>query len=105
MEKWFEDRELLKATRKRLDLTQAELATRAKVAHFLIADVETGRRKMRGPQIEALWRALAIVEIEQKRMADLREKYAGVTVAAVATTDFGELCEKLSNGAMRGDGE
>lgn len=69
--KWHNDPEELKKTRKRLGLTQAELAAKAGVKLSLIANIEA-RRRQKSTIPSEIWEALALIDIEHRKSVPLK---------------------------------
>jgi transcriptional regulator with XRE-family HTH domain len=74
MTKWYEDRFLLRKTRKRLGLTQKNLGRLAGVSQNLISAIEDGRRSFVDPSRSRIWHALADVEIAQNKVKLAKEE-------------------------------
>ena len=68
---WFEDPGELKRVRKKLGLSQSELAMRAGVSREILANIETGRRSLSGDLRHALWAALAKHEMDFKNLVPM----------------------------------
>lgn len=80
---WYEDPAELKRVRKSLGLTQAQLAERAGVKAWVIADVELGRRSFSEDVREPIWEALSERRREEKKSTDALAKKSGMTLAAL----------------------
>jgi transcriptional regulator with XRE-family HTH domain len=64
---FFEGKAALKRTRESLGLSQEKLSKLSKQPKWLIANLEVGRRKMKGPEVDAIWDALAAYrKLQQK---------------------------------------
>jgi transcriptional regulator with XRE-family HTH domain len=66
--KWFEDPKIFRAKRKRLGLTQTQLAKTAKVDRAIIANIEAGRRPLTGDVADILWKTLTRTSYEQRKL-------------------------------------
>jgi transcriptional regulator with XRE-family HTH domain len=67
--KWYEDPKVLKDARKKYGITQTELAKRAGVKLSLIANIESGRRRLSKDVREPIWHAIG--DIHGERQAEI----------------------------------
>ncbi len=74
--KKFTDREVVAGTRKRLGITQTQLAKRAGVSQKLISAIETGVNPMVEPSRARIWNALRAFELERIEAAEKSELLA-----------------------------
>lgn len=73
---WYEDPSVFREKRKRLGVTQHELAKVANVPRSLIADIEAGRRRLTQEVGEPLWDALNRVDLQGRSGVSLGEQIA-----------------------------
>lgn len=93
MDKQFSDGEVIAATRKRLDITQTDLAKRAGVSQKLISAIETGVNPMVEPSRTRIWNALRDFELERiviARRADELSRALGKARKEKATAESTE---------------
>lgn len=76
MKKTFSDGEIIAGTRKRLGVTQVELAKRAGVSQKLISAIETRVNPMVEPSRSRIWNALRAFELERIEAAEKSELLA-----------------------------
>lgn len=67
--KWYEDPKVLKDARKKYGITQAQLAKRAGVKLSLIANIESGRRRLSEDIRKPIWEAIG--DIHGERQAEI----------------------------------
>jgi len=91
---WQENRELLKRTRERLGLSQADLAKESGIPKWVIADCESGRRRMKGPKVSALWQALATIEDEKAAKAAQDKQLIKLRLLATPPEKWDELIKE-----------
>src|SRR5215470_13066088 len=63
---WYENPEELRRVRKKLGLTQAQLAAKAGVKRSLIANIEAGRRRFTKDMQDLIWEPLAEIEVTRR---------------------------------------
>lgn len=75
--KWFEDPQVFRAKRKQLGLTQTQLSKVSNVDRGIIADIETGRRPLKGNGdvvSDALWGALMKITYQRRKQLQTPEE-------------------------------
>ena len=65
--KWYEDPKVFREKRKRLGLTQQRLAKKSGVDRAVIANIESGRRKLIGDVADLLWDVLERTSLLRRR--------------------------------------
>src|SRR5438445_13092754 len=97
--KRFTDPKVLKYARKKLRLTQAQLAAKCSLNRSLIADVETGRQSLAPEGGRAIRKGLATVEQDLSRADEKVARYLkGVAELRKKQPDFDEVVGKVLPG-------
>jgi transcriptional regulator with XRE-family HTH domain len=65
---WYEDPESLRKVRKRLGLSQEKLSEKCALNRSAIADIETGRRELKGSTAVAIWDVLGEEELSRRKV-------------------------------------
>ena len=101
MLKWYENPKELRRYRKELGLTQAQLASKAHVKLSLIADIESGRRRFTKKAQGPVWDALADVQSERRKIAELKSALQPLPLASLmgaapnAFATYREACSRM----------
>jgi len=99
---WFEDPKVLRTRRKRLGVTQVDLAAEAGVNRAVIADIEAGRRPLGEDVRTPIWKAVASFDSARQKEREnallKMEAYAdGVERARAQHPDWDEVVGRLEN--------